>query len=100
MHQQFSRNFGSTFGFAVSDRAKSLVRNILPASPYFPRFYRDGVISPARNSNEAKILADQRQKKIVSGYATSNAGRASRPSPHGLWRFARSAFRGRSRPVR
>src|SRR6202035_4616821 len=64
MHPQFSRNFSSTFGFAVSNRAKSLVRNILPASPYSLIFYRDAVISTAPNSNEAKILARHDQKII------------------------------------
>ena len=45
-------------------RVKSLIRNILLASPYFPRLYADVVISSAPNSNEAKILA-RNYKKIV-----------------------------------
>ena len=40
-----------------ADRFKSYIRNILPTSPYFPRFYADVIISCAPNSNEAKILA-------------------------------------------
>ena len=38
-------------------RIKSFVRNILLASPEFPRLYADVVLSSAPNSNEAKILA-------------------------------------------
>src|ERR1035437_10315126 len=47
-----------------ADRVKSLVRNILLASPAFPRLYADVVISSAPNSNEAKILARNYQKII------------------------------------
>jgi len=43
---------------------KSLVRNILLASPAFPRLYADVVISSAPNSNEAKILARNYQKIV------------------------------------
>jgi hypothetical protein len=43
---------------------KSLIRNILLASPAFPRLYADVVISSAPNSNEAKILARNYQKII------------------------------------
>ncbi len=46
-----------------ADRIKSIVRNILLASPAFPRLYADFVISQAPNSNQAKILA-QNYKKI------------------------------------
>ena len=45
-------------------RVKSIVRNILLASPAFPRLYADVVISSAPNSNEAKILARNYQKII------------------------------------
>ncbi len=43
---------------------KSSIRNILLASPDFPRFYADVVLSSAPNSNEAKILA-RNYKKII-----------------------------------
>ena len=48
----------------AAHRVKSLVRNILLASPLFPRLYADVVISSAPNSNEAKILARNYQKII------------------------------------
>jgi hypothetical protein len=48
----------------TADRIKSYVRNILLASPAFPRLYADVVISSAPNSNEAKILARNYQKII------------------------------------
>src|SRR5277367_1686337 len=44
---------------------KSSIRNILLASPDFPRFYADVVLSSAPNSNEAKILA-RHYKKIIA----------------------------------
>src|SRR5579862_6342355 len=44
---------------------KSFIRNILLASPAFPRLYADVVIASAPNSNEAKILAHN-YKKIVA----------------------------------
>jgi hypothetical protein len=43
---------------------KSSIRNILLASPLFPRFYADVVLSTAPNSNEAKILARNYEKII------------------------------------
>jgi hypothetical protein len=48
----------------AADEVKSLIRNILLASPAFPRLYADVVISSAPNSNEAKILARNYQKII------------------------------------
>ena len=61
-------------------RVKSLIRNILLASPYFPRLYADVVISSAPNSNEAKILA-RNYKKIVeltnSDLARTNLARTN-----------------------
>src|SRR5579864_1015785 len=49
---------------ATAHRIKSRVRNILLASPSFPRLYADVVISSAPNSHEAKILARNYQKII------------------------------------
>src|SRR5579864_6276883 len=67
MHQQ-SPNSGprtqTTKLSATAHRIKSRVRNILLASPAFPRLYADVVISSAPNSNEAKILARSYQKII------------------------------------
>lgn len=48
----------------IAASIKSNVRNILLASPYFPRLYADVVISSAPNSNEAKILARNYQKIV------------------------------------
>ena len=48
----------------AADRVKSYVRNILLASPAFPRLYADVVISSAPNSHEAKILARNYQKIV------------------------------------
>jgi hypothetical protein len=48
----------------AASEVKSLIRNILLASPAFPRLYADAVISSAPNSNEAKILAHNYQKII------------------------------------
>jgi hypothetical protein len=48
----------------AASEVKSLIRNILLASPAFPRLYADVVISSAPNSNEAKILARNYQKLI------------------------------------
>ena len=48
----------------TADRIKSHVRNILLASPAFPRLYADVVISSAPNSYEAKILARNYQKIV------------------------------------
>ena len=48
----------------VAAQIKSLIRNILLASPEFPRLYADTVIAYAPNSNEAKILT-RNYKKIV-----------------------------------
>jgi hypothetical protein len=48
----------------AADRVKSYVRNILLASPAFPRLYADVVISSAPNSYEAKILARNYQKIV------------------------------------
>jgi len=45
-------------------RVKSEIREMLLASPYFPRLYADVVISSAPNSNEAKILAHNYQKIV------------------------------------
>jgi len=47
---------------STADQIKSFVRNILPASPLFPRFYGDIAISSAPNSNEARILAANYKK--------------------------------------
>src|SRR5438094_88292 len=52
-------------------RVKSFVRNILLASPAFPRLYADVVIASAPNSNEAKILAHD-YKKIIERSAMSH----------------------------
>ena len=38
-------------------RAKSLIHNILQASPMFPIFYADIVMASAPNSKESNILA-------------------------------------------
>src|SRR5579864_3531318 len=48
----------------AAERVKSYVRNILLASPAFPRLYADVVISSAPNSYEAKILARNYQKIV------------------------------------
>jgi hypothetical protein len=48
----------------AAGRVKSYVRNILLASPAFPRLYADVVISSAPNSYEAKILARNYQKIV------------------------------------
>ncbi len=48
----------------IAARIKSIVRNTLLASPYFPRFYADVVIADAPNSNEGKILARYYQKIV------------------------------------
>ena len=53
----------------AADRVKSYVRNILLASPAFPRLYADVVISSAPNSHEAKILA-RNYKKIIERTST------------------------------
>ena len=55
----------------TADRIKSYVRNILLASPAFPRLYADVGISSAPNSYEAKILARNYQK-IVERTAMPN----------------------------
>ena len=47
-----------------TEKVKSLIRKNLLASPLFPRFYADVVISSAPNSNEAKILAAHYQKIV------------------------------------
>jgi len=47
---------------AIAARVKSNVRNILFASPDFPRFYTDTVLSAAPNSSVAKILAPHYKK--------------------------------------
>ena len=56
---------------ATADRIKSIVRNILLASPAFPRLYADVVRSSAPNSNEAKILAEH-YKKICDSTTRTN----------------------------
>jgi len=48
-----------------AERVKSNIRKILLASPLFPRFYADIVISSAPNSIQAKILRDN-YSKILS----------------------------------
>jgi|CZKR01.1.fsa_nt_gi hypothetical protein len=48
----------------AASEVKSFIRNILLASPAFPRLYADVVISSAPNSNEAKILARNYQEII------------------------------------
>jgi hypothetical protein len=55
----------------AADRVKSYVRNILLASPAFPRLYADVVIASAPNSYEAKILA-RNYKKIVERTSMPN----------------------------
>jgi hypothetical protein len=47
---------------AQAKTINSIIRKILLASPDFPRFYADVVISKAPNSNEARILRDNYQK--------------------------------------
>jgi len=48
----------------IAASIKSNVRNILLASPDFPRLYADVVLTYAPNSNEARILAPHYQKII------------------------------------
>ena len=55
----------------AADRVKSYVRNILLASPAFPRLYADVVISSAPNSHEANTLA-RNYKKIVERTSMPN----------------------------
>ena len=43
----------------------SFVRNILLASPFFPKFYADVVLHSAPNSPESKILRPQYQKLLL-----------------------------------
>ena len=59
-----------------AQRVKSNVRKILLASPLFPRFYADVVISSAPNSNEAKILREN-YSKILSQVNLNMANNSS-----------------------
>jgi hypothetical protein len=47
-----------------TNSTNSLIRNILLASPYFPRFYADVLISEGHNPNEARILAERYLKNV------------------------------------
>jgi hypothetical protein len=54
-----------TGAFSTSaTEVKSLIRNILLASPEFPGFYADVLISDGCNPNQAKILAERYQNNL------------------------------------
>jgi hypothetical protein len=62
---------------ARAARVKSNIRNILLASPYFPRLYADVVISFAPNSFEGNILARNYQKIVDWTNSTSTIARTN-----------------------
>lgn len=62
----------------IAARAKSNIRNILLASPYFPRLYADVVLAYAPNSNAAKILAPH-YKKICERVRDARATQLTNP---------------------
>jgi len=55
---------------STAAQIKSLVRDILLASPLFPKLYADVVLSTAPNSNEAKLLAAN-YKKIIDNVSVN-----------------------------
>jgi hypothetical protein len=66
----------------IAARTKSIVRNTLLASPYFPRLYADVVLTYAPNSNEAKILAPHYKKIVDRVDDLANLERTNTPMPN------------------
>jgi hypothetical protein len=64
-----------------TSQIKSFVRNILPATPVFPRSYLDELISPAHNSNEGNILAARYEKNSITDIPVRPKSRRSLLAP-------------------